>query len=200
MRGVFVDIETTGLNFRKHVPLDIAVSIVDLSDRTVIATYSSLITCTAHAWSYADDDALRVNGYDIDNHFPSKCAFDVGIEIENFLNKHEIEKGKAVFICQNPSFDKFFFGMIVDLFSARNRNLPYHWLDLASMFWIKFYGSCYPTPIELSLSKDSIAEHFDIPPEERPHKALNGVSHLIECYRRVSCWNACTTPKSVIFM
>lgn len=200
MRGVFVDIETTGFNFRKHVPLDIAVSIVDLSDRTVIATYSSLITCTAHAWSYADDDALRVNGYDIDNHFPSKCAFDVGIEIENFLNKHEIEKGKAFFICQNPSFDKLFFGMIVDLFSARNRNLPYHWLDLASMFWVKFYGSCYPTPIELSLSKDSIAEHFDIAPEERPHKALNGVAHLIECYRRVSCWNACTTPKSVIFL
>lgn len=186
MIGVFVDIETTGLDFRKHVPLDIAVSIVDMSDISVIATYSSLITCNAYAWSNASDEALRVNGYDIDNHFHSKSAFDVGIEIENLFKKYVIEKGKAFFICQNPSFDKFFFGMIVDLYAARNRNLPYHWLDLASMYWIRFYGCCYPTPECLSLSKDSIAESFGIPPEIKPHKALGGVAHLISCYKAVA--------------
>lgn len=199
MKGVFVDIETTGLNFKTHVPLDIAVSIVDLSDITVLETYSSLITCSTRAWDYADDAALRCNGYDIDNHFPSKGAFDVGIEIENLFRKHEIDKGKAVFICQNPSFDKFFFGMIVDLHTYRNIHLPYHWLDLASMYWIKFYGSCYPVPEALSLSKDSIAAAFGLPTETKPHKALGGVAHLILCYKAVVHNMSCRPREPVIY-
>lgn len=186
MRGVFIDIKTTGLDFRKHVPLDIAVSIVDMSDITVLATYSSLVTCSSMAWDYADHEALRVNGFDIDNHFPSKSAFDIGSELEDLFKEYEIERRKAFFICQNPSFDKFFFGMIVDLQTARNRNLPCHWLDLASMYWIRFYGCCYPTPETLSLSKDSIADAFGLPPELKTYKALHGVAHLISCYKCVA--------------
>ena len=56
--------------------------------------------------------------------------------------------------------------------------LPYHWLDLASMYWakiltpqevngrvIRYHPSIHIPP----LSKDAIAHGLGIPPEEKPH-------------------------------
>jgi DNA polymerase-3 subunit epsilon/oligoribonuclease len=40
-------------------------------------------------------------------------------------------------------------------------------------------------PLEINLSKNIIAQHFGLPPEAAPHQALNGVDHLILCYKTV---------------
>ena len=37
----------------------------------------------------------------------------------------------------------------------------------------------------MNLSKNSIAQQFQLPIEEMPHSALNGVNHLLLCYRTV---------------
>jgi len=37
-------------------------------------------------------------------------------------------------------------------------------------------------PENFSVSKNSIAERFQLAPEAEPHKALGGVNHLIKCY------------------
>ena len=98
-----------------------------------------------------------------------------------------VVKDKAFFVCQNPSFDRPFFLQLISQERMKELNMPYHWLDLASMFWIKFFGSftsCSPEEV-YSLSKDSIAKYFGLDPEVRPHRALNGVNHLIECYNEV---------------
>jgi DNA polymerase-3 subunit epsilon/oligoribonuclease len=34
-------------------------------------------------------------------------------------------------------------------------------------------------------SKDQIAKSLNLPPEEKPHKAINGVNHLILCYKHL---------------
>lgn len=196
MKAVFVDIETTGLDFISHVPLDVAVAIVDLNTHDEMHTYTSCITCDAKHWEWADPKALAVNGYSKDN-FPleAKPAWQVGSEIEKFLIKHEVVKGRAFFICQNPAFDRPFFLQLLSQYQMNEHNMPYHWLDLASMYWIKYYGSFWPIPsldshykdlfYEISLSKDSIAASFGIAPEPKPHKALNGVEHLIKCYEAI---------------
>jgi DNA polymerase-3 subunit epsilon/oligoribonuclease len=206
VKAVFIDIETTGLDFETHVPIDIAVAVVDLNVMEDMHTYATCITCDASDWELADKKALEVNGYNQEN-FPkdSKDPWTVGKEIQQFLYKHEIVRGRAFFICQNPSFDRPFFLQLICQKTMSDLNLPYHWLDLASMYWIKYYGSCFPVPspdspykdlcYEVSLSKDSIAASLGLPPEERPHKALNGVKHLIACYNRVCSYNYCFPPK-----
>lgn len=196
MKAVFVDIETTGLDFDIHVAIDIGIVIEDLNERSTVHAYTSCITCDAKDWSFADKKALEVNGYTPENHFPSKKSWEVGEEIEKFLVNHEIVKGKAFFICQNPSFDRPFFLQLMSQERMNDLNMPYHWLDLASMYWIKYYGSFWPIPTadcivpelayEISLSKDSIAKRFGIPPEEKPHKALRGAIHLMKCYHAVA--------------
>jgi DNA polymerase-3 subunit epsilon/oligoribonuclease len=200
VKAVFVDIETTGLDFDVHVPIDIAVAVLDLNDTSNLVTYTSCITCDAEDWILADPKALEVNGFTQENTRLSKKDWEVGREIEEFLIRHKITKDEAFFICQNPSFDRPFFLQLISQERMNSLNWPYHWLDLASMFWIKFYGCSYPAPTKLSLSKDSIARHFNLPPERKPHRALNGVLHLIQCYRHVTSWQTCFPPGEVQFM
>lgn len=200
MKAIFVDIETTGLDFDVHVPIDIAVAVLDLDDMTSLVTYTACITLDASDWILADKKALEVNGFIPENTLLSKNDWQVGKEIEEFLVKQGVCKDESFFICQNPSFDRPFFLQLISQERMNELNWPYHWLDLASMFWIKFYGSCYPAPSKLSLSKDSIAKHFGLPPERKPHRALNGVLHLIQCYRYVSSWQTCFPPHEVQFL
>jgi DNA polymerase-3 subunit epsilon/oligoribonuclease len=42
-----------------------------------------------------------------------------------------------------------------------------------------------PFPEELNLSKNEIARIHNLPPEVNPHRAMNGVDHLILCYQAV---------------
>ena len=40
-------------------------------------------------------------------------------------------------------------------------------------------------PWETGFSKDLIATQHNLPSEKKPHRALNGVDHLILCYKTV---------------
>jgi oligoribonuclease len=194
MKAVFLDIETTGLDFDRHVAIDIGMIIVDLNDYTYMHEYTSCIRCDESDWWFSDPKALEINGYS--SQFHDKIAQDdwiVSEQIEEFFKAHDIVKGKAFFICQNPSFDKPFFMQLMCHERMVEMNLPYHWLDLASMYWMKYYATFYPVPsahciipefaYEISLSKDTIAMHIGIPTEEKPHKAIQGARHLLECYK-----------------
>lgn len=63
--------------------------------------------------------------------------------------------------------------------------MPYHWLDLASMYWAKVIAKKKQIPEELSISKDKIASVLGLPEESIPHRAVNGVNHLMLCYERI---------------
>ena len=51
--------------------------------------------------------------------------------------RNKIKRGEAVFICQNPYFDRAFFAQLIDPDTQEKNLWPYHWLDLASMFWVE---------------------------------------------------------------
>lgn len=183
MKIAFVDIETSGLDFNIHVVLDIAIVVVDYSDsKKKRIGYTSCIECDEKDWILAEEEALLINGFSEENHFPSKKDWQAGKEIEEFLVKNKIQNGNSFFLCQNPSFDRPFFYQLLSQNRMKELNMPYHWLDLASMYWIKTYGSMDIDPKSISLSKDDIAHTFGIPPEDKPHKALKGALHLIKCY------------------
>ena len=177
MLGIFLDTETTGLNpFRHHV-LEIAIRILSLKSLKELGSYCSILSLEKTLWEESDPESLAVNGFTWEMVQTGKSLAKIKDDILALFKKHNIRRGTSVFICQNPSFDRPFFSHIIPVNTQESLRWPYHWLDLASMHWaIKGSGP---------LNKDGIAAAYGLPPETRPHRAMNGVDHLIQCYRKV---------------
>ena len=98
---------------------------------------------------------------------------------------------------QNPSFDRAFFAQIIDPDLQEKLLWPYHWLDLASMYWAKALTKekteANKMPWVTGLSKDKIATVYKLPAEGKPHRAMNGVDHLILCYEVIVGFSLKTT-------
>lgn len=189
MHAIFLDIETTGLDPKKHHAIDIAFKVIDISRSLPIKEYQSRIQQSPEAWDQRDFTSIQINGYTWEEVLTGKPLSEVRNEIIQVFSEVPIQRGSAVFICQNPGFDRAFFSQIVDVYTQESLNWPYHWLDLASMYWT-FLSRGYQEkqisfPEVLNLSKNEIAKAFQIPPEQTPHRALNGVNHLIQCYQAV---------------
>lgn len=186
---IFLDIEATGLDANKHCALDIAFKIMDGSSGEFLAGYQSLIKPTLEQWEKRDPISMGVNGITWDQVVYAKNAFTVAQEIINIFQQVQVQRGKAAFLCQNPTFDRAYFGQIVDVGTQEKLNWPYHWLDLASMYWALLVKESrdlgHAVPKDINLSKNEIAKRYHLPPETDPHRAMNGVDHLITCYEAV---------------
>lgn len=198
MRAIFIDIESTGLNPKIHNVIDFALKFVNLSTNSIEKSYQSLINITPSEWDAHDPNSIKINGYSQEMLNFGKNKEKVSKEIIEIFQENDIVRKKALFICQNPAFDRMFFAQLVD-FSIQEQLLwPYHWLDLASMYWAfsykKFVDENCPFPETFSVSKNEIAEKYSLPPEVYPHRAVNGVDHLIKCYEAL--FNVQFLPKS----
>jgi len=189
MLGIFLDSETNGLYPQKHTILEIAFKILDMSTQEELASYEAILAVPYDKWQQSDPQSLAVNGFCYDDLKTGKTCAVVSREIQELFKKFPIQRGKAVFICQNPSFDRAFFSQLVDPEIQEKSNWPYHWLDLASMFWstaiARFQEGKMPLPWEIGYTKDSIATFYNIPKEQKPHRAMRGVEHLLACYQAV---------------
>jgi DNA polymerase-3 subunit epsilon/oligoribonuclease len=189
MLGIFLDQETTGLDSFRHKLLEVAFKVVDLGTGEELAQFQSIVRQPEEVWQARDPNAILVNGFTQAELASGKSEREIGIEIIELFTKLGIKRGKAVFICQNPSFDRPFFSHLVACYEQEKRLWPYHWLDLASMYWAlevkKMQNSSLPMPEEIWLSKDHIAQSLKLPKEASPHKAMQGVDHLLLCYEKV---------------
>lgn len=186
MLAIFLDQETTGLDPMQHKVIEVAFKIVDLTCYRVLESYQSIIHITKEDWNQKDPFSVEVNGFTWDKFDNAKEISLVRQEIIDVFFKHSVKRGECVFICQNPSFDRPFFLQIIESSIHEKNQWPYHWLDLASMFWTKRMIQCAGAiPEKMSLSKDSIAEWYGLPKEAKPHAAMNGVDHLMRCYQAV---------------
>lgn len=189
MKAIFLDIETTGLDPLQHKPIDIALKILNISSGEIIDEYQSLIWLDRTAWESHDPLSMDINGYSYSDIIKGKKTSLVSKEIQELFQKNEIQRGKAIFICQNPAFDRAFFIHIISVYTQERLQWPYHWLDLASMYWALLSQRQMihqlPFPEEINLSKNAIAQLYNIPEEARPHRAMQGVDHLIACYLAV---------------
>ncbi|MGC1879093.1 MAG: 3'-5' exonuclease [Rhabdochlamydiaceae bacterium] len=187
MLGIFLDTETNGLNFQKHKTLEIAFQILDVFDGQLKDTFHSIVSVSPEDWKKSDPESLRVNGFKWEEVAQGPSPQDVGLKIQESFAKNGIKRGEAVFICQNPSFDRVYFSQLVDPDLQEKLLWPYHWLDLASMYWTEaMKKGALGTgnyPWETGYSKDKIAVTCQLPTEERPHRAMNGVQHLLLCYK-----------------
>lgn len=189
MQAIFLDIETTGLDPFCHRILDIAFKVIDVSSGEEKLTYQTIVKQPENVWARRDLASIEVNGFKWEQMQQGKEEESVGQEITQIFTDLQIERGKAVYICQNPGFDRNFFAQLIDIYTQERYHWPYHWLDFASMYWalqVKNYQDQQtPFPQELNLSKNSIAQQYQLPTETVPHSALNGVNHLLLCYRTV---------------
>ncbi len=189
MQAIFLDIETTGLDPLRHSPLDIAIKIVDLSELSLKGEYSSAIKVSPQKWLESDPTSVQINGYTLERAENGAPIESVKEEIIAFFKHHGIARGSAFFICQNPAFDRGFFNHIIDVYTQESLLWPYHWLDLASMYWVRVMDQHLELgttiPLKTNLSKNSIAKVYDLPEESTPHTACNGVNHLLACFQKV---------------
>lgn len=189
MLAIFLDIETTGLDSTRHRAIDIGLKIVDVGTGETVGEYQSVIKITREFWEKRDLSSIEINGFTWEQTLEGKDPKTVGDEIIALFTSKGIERGLAVFICQNPAFDRSFFTQLVDIYTQEKLHWPYHWLDFASMYWAHLAFESrekgIPFPKKLNLSKNEIAKIYKLPVEEEPHRAMNGVNHLILCYQTV---------------
>lgn len=184
MKGIFLDTETNGLDWTRHQILEIAFIIVNLATGEEIDSYASLIQLSEVDWARSDPASLKFTGITWEDTQQGNPIQVIQKEITQIFKVHNIRKGKAAFICQNPAFDRLFFANILSTELQEQLDLPYNWLDLASMFFAKQVERGV-NPSDISLSKDAIASFYKLRPEAKPHRALAGVKHLLACYEKV---------------
>jgi oligoribonuclease len=189
MQIVFLDAETTGLDPFSHRLLEIAFKVVDVQSGHEKLTYQTGVRQPRDVWERRDPTSVEINGFTWDKVQLGKEEADVRQEIMQIFSDLKIARGTTIYICQNPAFDRNFFAQLIDVYTQEKLQWPYHWLDFASMYWalqVKFYRDVHqPIPLKMSLSKDEIAQRYQLPIEPSPHSALNGVEHLLLCYRTV---------------
>lgn len=189
MLGIFLDTEANGLNATRHKILEIAFKIVDVKTGRLCSEFHSPISITFKEWEKSDPNSLQVNGFSWPEISEAPTSKWVAEQILALFKESDIKRGEAVFICQNPSFDRVFFSQLIDPDLQEQLLWPYHWLDLASMYWAKTLCTAQsgqgPFPWDTGCSKDKIAMALNLPKEAKPHRAMNGVDHLILCYSAV---------------
>lgn len=189
MLAIFLDLETSGLDPFRHRVLEIAFRVVDVHSGEVKKSYESVIRQPLEVWDKRDPVSVEINGFTWEKVLLGKAEEEVNQEIVQIFKDLKIERGKAVYICQNPAFDRAFFGQLVQVYTQEEHHWPYHWLDFASMYWALLMQKTHQEralfPSEINLSKNAIAQAYQLPLEPYPHTAINGVDHLILCYRTV---------------
>jgi DNA polymerase-3 subunit epsilon/oligoribonuclease len=136
MLGIFLDTETNGLNAFKHRIIEIAFKLVNILTDDVVDSYTTIVRVDKAAWEDSDPASLHINGFTYEQIAQGKAPQQVAQEIQMMFKKHNIQRGTSVFICQNPSFDRSFFAQLISPELQESLNWPYHWLDLASMYWV----------------------------------------------------------------
>ncbi|MCH9613521.1 MAG: hypothetical protein SP1CHLAM54_05240 [Chlamydiia bacterium] len=194
MLGIFLDTETNGLHFTEHRILEIAFKTLDLETGETMFEYEALVCQPNEVWERSTPRSLEVNGFTYEKMKQGKQEAEVREEIIALFKKQNIVRGKAVFICQNPSFDRSFFGQLIHIEEQEGLQWPYHWLDLASMFWAHCLSVHGTLPWEVGFSKNAIARHFNLDDEAMPHRAMNGVDHLIMCYDALLGFDSAAHP------
>lgn len=184
----FLDTETTGLDPDRHRALEIALRVIDSQTMHHIVSYETLIRQSPEVWAEADPRSLKIHGLTKEKLLDGKEERVVESELLSILKGCGLEEGKGVFLCQNPSFDRPFFSQLISQTLQEESRFPYHWLDLASMFWASLLirePARAQALTENDLSKNRIAAFLGLPPESTPHRAMRGVDHLIACYNRL---------------
>lgn len=180
---VFLDLETTGLDPRRHEILEIGAVRVDPVTLAVVGEVE--VRVRPQRIDDAEPDALRVNGYAAKD-WTSALALDVALEMIAPLLEGAILAG------HNTSFDR---GFLVEGWRQTGLTPPamdYHLLDTVSLAW-----PLYSAGVIQSLSLSTLCAHLGIE-RPSPHRALADAHASRELARRLLPTNGMTMRASAL--
>ncbi len=174
-----VDVETTGTDPRKHSILSIGA--VDFSN----PQNEFYEECAAFPEAHVADDALEVNGRPKDKVFDPTLKSEAEI-VKDFL-AWMAKSPDHTFMGQNPSFDISFIRAAAER-AHIDASIPHRSIDLHSLCFAHMEKRGVPFPLKNNrsdLNSDKIMEYVGIPPEVRPHIAINGARIEAEAFSRL---------------
>lgn len=163
------DIETTGLDPIGHEIIEIGLVLVKQSDLSILDQWS--VKIKPEHLETATPEALEVNGYIEENW---KEAYKLSMAMKFYQKKTK----EAIFVSHNVTFDWSF---IYEAFAKCDLTslMDYHRLDLFSIAW-----GIAPKGLE-KYNLVGLCDHFKIPQEPKPHKAINGALTALEVLKNL---------------
>ncbi|MFH1759007.1 MAG: 3'-5' exonuclease [Patescibacteria group bacterium] len=168
------DVETTGLDVRRHEIIDIGLLVVEQSDLNIIK-YSLDYKVKPEHPETAEAEALKINGY-------NEADWRDAPNLKSVMKLYAELTKDAVFLASPVSFDWQF---VEEAFRKTGVKDPmdYHRLDLFSIAWGKQREGKLPGVKSLKLSE--LCKFFGIPEEPMPHVGINGATIELEILRKL---------------
>lgn len=156
---VVTDVETTGLDVRRHEIIEIGAVMLDPVTLDLGATLDLKIK-PEHPET-AQVEAFAINGY-------TPEAWQEAIALHEAMTRYAEFTAGAVFASWNITFDWQFIEEAFRTTDVRPE-LDYHRIDIPSLAWLQLRAK-RPTSFKLS----SLAPLLGIEPEPAVHRAING--------------------------
>jgi DNA polymerase-3 subunit epsilon len=166
----FVDLETTGLDPRRHEIIEIAV--VRADPRTLEATGMLDLRVRPGRIEDADPAALGINGWSVD-------AWNDAVPLDVALVRAKPLLEGALLAGHNVSFDRAFLDAAWSASGVPAPDLDHHVLDTAAIAW-----PLHAAGLVESLSLDVVCKALGIDAGQ-PHRALADAQRSLEVARRL---------------
>lgn len=176
---IVVDIETSGVDSEKHSILSIGAVDFDKPENEFY------IECRVWDGAKIEDEALAINGFTVEGALDPKKISEREA-VQEFLSWLE-KRDDHTFAGQNISFDMSFV-----LSAAKrakiNASIPKRSIDMHAVCYAHMIQRGLVPPLKnkrTDLDSDKIMEYVGIPPEKRPHVAINGARIEAEALSRL---------------
>jgi DNA polymerase III subunit alpha, Gram-positive type len=167
---ILTDVETTGLDPRRHEIIDIGAIKID-QNLNVLGRFATKVK--PQFLGSADPVALKINGYSPD---AWGCAEHPWTAFHDF---HKFSAGE-ILAGWNVAFEFMFLKDAFQEYQVADIMTSYAHLriDLPSIAWALIPGL-------KKFSLNAVGAHFYIPPEFEPHTAIGGAEYELEVFRHL---------------
>ncbi len=176
---IVVDIETTGLDIKKH-------SIVSIGAVDFLNSANQFYQeCRIYDGAEITKEALEINGFS-EEEIKDKNKKSIEETIKDFLAWTDKCNDKTL-AGGNPSFDRDFLKISMERYGIEWK-LSHRTIDLHSLCYVHYLKRGLVPPNKnkkTDLSVDKILNYTGLPEEPRPHHALTGVKMEAEAFSRL---------------
>jgi DNA polymerase III epsilon subunit-like protein len=176
---IIIDVEASGVSPEKDSL--VSVGAVDFAD----PKRRFYEECRIWDGAHVEDEALGVNGFKLEeiNDPKKKTDREVVIDFLKWLEESE----ERTIAGHNPSFDRDFLQVTASRYHI-NWPLAHRTIDLHSIAYFDMLRRGVDRPTihgHSALNLDSILVYLGLPPEPKPHNALNGALLETEAFGRL---------------
>ncbi|MEK7194999.1 MAG: 3'-5' exonuclease [Patescibacteria group bacterium] len=164
------DVETTGLDVRRHEIIEIGLVLVDQETFEIKDTLDIKVIPT-HLET-ADPKSFLISGFRPD-HWPE------AIPLKDAMTQYSAKTEGAVFASWNITFDWQFIEEAFRTTRVRD-GIDYHRIDLPTIAWLKLRNAGLE-----KISLKEICKLYGIEPEPSPHRGINGAMKAYEVLKKL---------------